>query len=182
MLLSEALRIKGDSEVLKIEMNTRIQVEHPVTEEITGLDLVKYQILLAAGERLNLRQEDITFRGHSLECRINCEDPQNNFLPTPGRIDSLILPGGRGVRVDTAVYQGWMVPPYYDSLLAKLIVKGSTRDECIQIMRRALEEFVVHPLKTTVELHRTILNDRDFIKGEYNTSFLERFYKEGTEE
>ncbi len=167
-----------DQNLYFIEMNTRIQVEHPITEQITGLDLVKMQILIAAGEKLNLKQEEISLKGHAIEFRINCEDPDKNFIPTPGLIEFLVLPGGKGVRVDTAIYQGYRVPPFYDSLLAKLICYGNAREETINIAKRALSEFVIHPLKTTVSLHQRILSDSDFCKGKYNTSFLSKFYRE----
>jgi len=161
-----------------IEMNTRIQVEHPVTEQITDVDLVKLQILIAAGEKLNLKQEDIPLKGHAIEFRINCEDPEKNFVPTPGLIEFLNLPGGKGVRVDTAIYQGYRVPPFYDSLLAKLICYGKDRKEALNIAKRALSEFMIHPLKTTISLHQRIVSDPDFCKGNYDTSFLSKFCRE----
>lgn len=161
-----------------IEMNTRIQVEHPVTEQITDVDLVKLQILIAAGEKLGLKQEDIPLRGHAIEFRINCEDPEKNFVPTPGLIEFLNLPGGKGVRVDTAIYQGYRVPPFYDSLLAKLICYGKDRKEALKIAKRALSEFMIHPLKTTISLHQRIVSDPDFCKGNYDTSFLSKFCRE----
>ncbi|MCM8798635.1 MAG: acetyl-CoA carboxylase biotin carboxylase subunit, partial [Candidatus Omnitrophica bacterium] len=133
-----------------MEMNTRIQVEHPVTEMVTGLDLIKEQIKLSAGEKLKLKQEDLRLDGWAIECRINAEDPENNFLPSPGRIDTYVLPGGRGVRIDSHVYAGYVIPPYYDPLLAKLIVHGKNRPEAIKIMQRALEEFNIEPIKTTL--------------------------------
>ncbi len=158
-----------------MEMNTRIQVEHPVTEEVTGIDLVKEQIRSIAGEQLSVTQEEIELRGHSIECRINAEDPDNNFAPSPGRIESLHLPGGHGIRVDTHIYAGYEISPYYDSMLGKLICHGSTREEAIARMRGALEEFVVEGIKTTIPLHIRIMNDPLFIEGrEVTTSYIER--------
>jgi acetyl-CoA carboxylase biotin carboxylase subunit len=158
-----------------MEMNTRIQVEHPVTEMVTGLDLVKEQILVAAGERLSTPQEAVRFTGHAIECRINAEDPDNGFAPSPGVIESLNLPGGPGVRVDTAVYAGYRVPPYYDSMLGKLICHGRTRAEAIARMRRALEEFVVEGVRTTIPLHRRIMDDAVFVAGDdIDTSYIQR--------
>src|SRR2546427_366802 len=155
-----------------MEMNTRIQVEHPVTELVTGIDLVREQILIAAGERLHHRQGDIQFRGHALECRINAEDPVT-YKPSPGTITSWHAPGGPGVRVDTAAYAEYVIPPYYDSLIAKLIVHGSTRDEAIRRMDRALDMFVLEGVKTTIPLHRQILHSPEFEKGDIYTNFLE---------
>jgi acetyl-CoA carboxylase biotin carboxylase subunit len=155
-----------------IEMNTRIQVEHPVTEMRTQVDLVKAQILLAAGLRLEEVVDTVEFRGHSIECRITAEDPET-FIPSPGRITAFIPPGGPGVRVDTAAYAGGVVPPYYDSLVAKLIVHGRDRAEALARMRRALEMFVIEGIKTTLPLHRRILNDARFVAGDYDTHFFE---------
>jgi acetyl-CoA carboxylase biotin carboxylase subunit len=155
-----------------MEMNTRIQVEHPVTELTTGIDLVRDQILIAAGERLPHRQDDIHFRGHALECRINAEDPVTH-KPSPGKITSWHAPGGPGVRIDTAAYAEYVIPPYYDSLIAKLIVHGSTRDEAIRRMDRALDMFVLEGVKTTVPLHRQILRNPEFQKGDLYTKLLE---------
>lgn len=164
-----------------MEMNTRIQVEHPVTEEVTGIDLVKGQILAVAGEKLALTQDEVEFRGHCIECRINAEDPDNGFAPSPGRIESLHIPGGSGIRVDTHIYAGYEVPPYYDSMLGKLICRGSTREEAIARMRGALEEFVVEGIKTTIPLHLKIMNDPVFIEGtEVNTSFIPRLLSQTT--
>ncbi|MFO7767556.1 MAG: acetyl-CoA carboxylase biotin carboxylase subunit [bacterium] len=158
-----------------MEMNTRIQVEHPVTEEVTGVDLVKEQILVAAGEKLSVTQDQIRIEGHSIECRINAEDPDDNFAPSPGRIESLHLPGGPGVRVDTHVYAGYQVPPYYDSMLGKLICRGATREEAIARMRRALDEFVVEGVRTTIPLHRRIMDDPVFAEGrDVDTSYIQR--------
>ncbi len=169
-------------QVYFMEMNTRIQVEHPVTEEITGLDLVKLQILLSAGEKLSLRQENINFKGHAIECRINAEDPESNFVPFPGKIEFLNLPGGPGVRVDTQIYSGYNIPSYYDSLLAKLIVKRETRQECIKTLKRALDEFMIEPIKTTIPFYKKIIEDGEFIAGKYHTHFLDKFIQERTEE
>lgn len=155
-----------------MEMNTRIQVEHPVTEIITGIDLIRDQILIAAGERLPHRQEDVRFRGHALECRINAEDPVTH-KPSPGKITSWHSPGGPGVRIDTAAYAEYVIPPYYDSLIAKLIVHGSTRDEAIRRMERALDMFVLEGVKTTIPLHRQVLRHPDFRAGETYTKFVE---------
>lgn len=158
-----------------IEMNTRIQVEHPVTEEITGVDLVKLQISMAAGEKLKIKQNEISFEGTAIECRINAEDPENNFIPSAGRIEFCYFPGGKDVRVDTHVYAGYTVPPNYDSLIAKIITKGKTRKETLQKMDRALGELLIEPNKTTVSFCRKIINDSDFRRGIYNTDFLKKF-------
>ena len=155
-----------------MEMNTRVQVEHPVTELVTGIDIVRDQILIAAGDRLFHRQEDIHFRGHALECRINAEDPVTH-KPSPGKITSWHAPGGPGVRIDTAAYAEYVIPPYYDSLIAKLIVHASTRDEAIRRMERALDMFVLEGVKTTVPLHQKILRTPEFRKGEIYTNLLE---------
>ncbi|MBI1749280.1 MAG: acetyl-CoA carboxylase biotin carboxylase subunit [Acidobacteria bacterium] len=157
-----------------IEMNTRIQVEHPVTEMITGLDLVKSQIRVAAGERLDEIIPKLEFRGHAIECRINAEDP-DTFTPSAGRITAFHLPGSTGVRVDTAAHSDAVIPPYYDSLIAKLIVHGRDREEAIARMRRALEMFIVEGVKTTIPLHRKILADPDFAAGHFDTHFLDRY-------
>jgi acetyl-CoA carboxylase biotin carboxylase subunit len=166
--------LDDDERFYFMEMNTRIQVEHPVTEMVTGLDLVKDQIRVAAGERLGYRQKDVTFRGSSIECRINAEDPET-FLPSPGTIDSFNVPGGPGVRVDTAAHAECVVHPYYDSLIAKLVVHGKDRAEAIARMKRALELTVVGGVKTTIPLHLRIIEDPDFRAGRYSTRFLERF-------
>lgn len=155
-----------------MEMNTRIQVEHPVTELVTGIDLVRDQLLIAARERLPHRQEDIEFRGHAIECRINAEDPVTH-KPSPGKITSWHSPGGPGVRIDTAAYAEYVVPPYYDSLIAKLIVHGSTRNEAIRRMERALDMFILEGVKSSIPLHRQILRNPDFLKGDIYTKFLE---------
>ena len=156
-----------------MEMNTRIQVEHPVTEMVTGQDLVKWQIRLAAGERLTL-PDSVPVRGHAIECRINAEDPRR-FTPSPGRIESFHQPGGPGIRVDTHVYGGYFIPPYYDSLVAKLVAYGETREEAIVRMERALEFFVVEGVQTSIPLHRRIMRDARFRSGNISTRFMERF-------
>ncbi|MGH7394509.1 MAG: acetyl-CoA carboxylase biotin carboxylase subunit, partial [Candidatus Methylomirabilales bacterium] len=156
-----------------MEMNTRIQVEHPVTEEVVGLDLVKLQVRIAAGERLRLRQGEVALRGHAIECRVNAEDPEG-FLPSPGKITALRLPGGPGVRVDTHAYAGYTIPPYYDSLIGKLIARGQDRAEALARMRRALQEFVVQGIKTTIPFHLRVMDHPDFVKGAVSTNFVER--------
>ncbi len=165
--------LDGNGNFYFMEMNTRIQVEHPVTEMVTGLDLLKMQIMFAAGEKLRLTQDKVRFSGHSIECRINAEDPDNGFLPSPGVIRNLSLPGGPNVRVDTHVYAGYKISPFYDSLIAKLITKGNTRAEAIATMRRALDEFIIEPIKTTVGFQRQLLENRDFLKGDVSTHFIE---------
>lgn len=155
-----------------IEMNTRLQVEHPVTEMITGIDLVREQIRVACGEGLSCRQDQISLRGHAIECRINAEDPRT-FAPSPGLVKNYVAPGGMHVRVDSGLYGGYRVPPHYDSMIAKLIVYGTTRERCILRLRRALEEFVVDGLKTTVPLHQKIVDDPEFREGEYTIKWLE---------
>ena len=155
-----------------MEMNTRVQVEHPVTEMVTGFDIIRDQILIAAGDRLPHKQTDVQFRGHALECRINAEDPVTH-KPSPGKITAWHSPGGPGVRMDTAAYAEYVIPPYYDSLIAKLVVHGSTRDEAIRRMDRALDMFVLEGVKSTIPLHRQILRNSDFLKGDIYTKFLE---------
>ncbi|KRQ87872.1 Biotin carboxylase [Caloramator mitchellensis] len=157
-----------------IEMNTRIQVEHPVTEMITGIDLIKEQINIAAGKRLNFSQEDVVLEGHAIECRINAEDVENDFRPSPGKIEFLHFPGGNGVRIDSAIYQGYTIPPTYDSMIAKLIVHGKDRNEAIQRMKRALEEFVIEGVKTNIDLHYRLLGEEEFLEGNYDTGYLMR--------
>ena len=161
-------------EIYFIEMNARIQVEHPVTEAISGVDLVKSQIGIAAGEKLDDVVGKVEFRGHAIECRINAEDP-NSFTPSPGRITAFSVPGGPGIRVDTAGHADAVVPPYYDSLVAKLIAFGKDRPEAIARMKRALDLFVVEGIKTTIPLHHKILADPDFQAGRFDTHFLDRF-------
>jgi acetyl-CoA carboxylase biotin carboxylase subunit len=158
-----------------MEMNTRIQVEHPVTELITGIDLIKEQIRVAMGEPLRIIQDDVQLRGHAIECRINAEDPDRNFMPCPGTIDGYVTPGGPGVRVDSHVYSGYKVPPYYDSLLSKLIVWGADRDEAIARMKRALNEYAITGLKTTIPFHQKLMDNSNFKAGkEVYTDFIER--------
>jgi acetyl-CoA carboxylase biotin carboxylase subunit len=166
--------IDSDNQFYFIEVNARIQVEHPVTEMVTGIDLVKQQIRIAAGEALPFRQEDIVTRGHSIECRINSEDPDNEFRPSPGRITALNIPGGPGVRWDSHIQAGYSVPPNYDSLLGKLIVHAPTRTDALAIMRRALDELVIEGVKTTIPLQRKILRNKDFIEGKVDTTWVER--------
>ena len=158
-----------------MEMNTRVQVEHPITEMVTGIDIVKEQIRIANGEKLKFDQDDIKFFGHSMEVRINAEDPDKNFMPCPGLITGLHLPGGNGVRVDTAIYSGYMVPPTYDSMLAKIIVHGKDRKESIAKMKSALAELVVDGIKTNVDFVLKILDDKDFHDDNYDTSYLNKF-------
>ena len=165
--------VDDDEEFYFIEMNTRLQVEHPITEMITGIDLVKEQIRIAAGHKLGYNQDSIKFNGAAIECRINAEDPDRNFMPCPGKIETLILPGGPNVRVDTHVYPGYVIPPYYDSMLAKIIAHGRDRNEAIHIMLRALKETVIGPTKTTVSLHERILNRPRFRQGKVSTHFIE---------
>ncbi|MBF0271259.1 MAG: acetyl-CoA carboxylase biotin carboxylase subunit [Magnetococcales bacterium] len=159
-----------------IEVNTRIQVEHPVTEMVTGLDLVKEQIRVAAGLPLAITQEQVRFTGHAIECRINAEDPER-FIPSPGLITEYHPPGGGGVRVDSGAYAGYRIPPYYDSLISKLIVHGADRTEAVARMRRALDEYVIGGVKTTLPLHQRILRDGAFVRGRYDLNFLSRFLK-----
>jgi len=155
-----------------MEMNTRIQVEHPITEMVTGVDLVKEQIKVAYGMPLEFTQEDIKIKGHAIECRINAEDPGEGFRPCPGTIEQMVLPGGFGVRVDSAIYVGYKIPPYYDSMIGKLIVHGNTREEAIMRMKRALGEFAIGGVKTNIDFQFDILENLDFVKGEFTTSFL----------
>ncbi|MEO0410218.1 MAG: acetyl-CoA carboxylase biotin carboxylase subunit [Pseudomonadota bacterium] len=157
-----------------IEMNTRLQVEHPVTEMITGLDLVREQIRVASGEKLSVTQKEVTLSGHAIECRINAEDPKL-FTPSPGKVTEYHPPGGLDVRVDSGLYAGYTVPPYYDSLVAKLIVHGKNRSDCIMRLRRALEEFVIGGVKTTIPLHQALLEDESFLEGDYDIHWLTKF-------
>lgn len=156
-----------------MEMNTRIQVEHPITEMRTRIDLVKEQIRVAAGEKLKFKQKDIEFYGHSIECRINAENPSKNFMPSPGKILEMNLPGGNGVRVDTAIYNGYTIPPYYDSMIAKIITFGANRNEALSRMKRALEETVIDGIDTNVDFLLSIITKPDFIRGNFDTSFIE---------
>jgi len=162
-----------DGKFYFIEMNTRLQVEHTISEMITGIDLVREQIRVATGAPLGYTQEDIRFQGHSIECRINAENPVT-FTPSPGRIEGYHAPGGLGIRVDSALYDGYRVPPHYDSLIAKLVAHGSTRNECLMRLRRALEEFVVGGVDTTLPLHQRIIAEPDFLNGAYNIHWLEK--------
>jgi acetyl-CoA carboxylase biotin carboxylase subunit len=157
-----------------IEMNTRLQVEHPVTEMITGLDLVREQLRIANGAPLGYTQDDIKFSGHAIECRINAENPRT-FAPSPGRVTDYHVPGGLGVRVDSALYTGYQIPPHYDSLIGKLIVHGTSRNECLMRLRRSLEEYVIGGLETTIPLHLALINEQDFVNGAYDIHWLEEF-------
>jgi acetyl-CoA carboxylase biotin carboxylase subunit len=159
------------------EINSRLQVEHPVTEMVTGLDLVRQQIIIAAGGKIELSQEQVCQNGWAIECRINAEDPDNGFTPFPGIVTQIIIPGGFGVRVDTHLYPNYEVPPFYDSLVGKLIVWGKDRAETIARMKRALSEFYIEGVKTTIPFHQKVMQDEDFIKGDFNTHFLEKFEK-----
>lgn len=165
--------VDSDKNFYFMEMNTRIQVEHPITEERTGIDIVKAQIKIAAGEPLKLKQKDIEFKGHSIECRINAENPSKNFMPCPGTITGLNLPGGNGVRVDTAIYEGYTIPPTYDSMIAKIITHGDTRNEAISKMKRALEEIVIEGVETNIDFLFKIIKNPNFIRGNFDTSFIE---------
>ncbi len=165
--------VDSNGNIYFMEINTRIQVEHPVTEMVTGIDIIKEQIKLAAGQPLDFKQADVKFSGHGIECRINAEDP-DKFIPSPGKITTFITPGGPGVRVDTAAYSGWVVPSHYDSLIGKLITHGSNRTEAIMRMRRALNEFIIEGVQTTIPFYLKILNDSNFLNGDFNTRFLEK--------
>ena len=163
-----------DGRFFFIEMNTRLQVEHPVSEMVSGIDIVREQIRIAAGAALGYRQDDVKLMGHAIECRVNAENPMT-FAPSPGRIEGYHVPGGMGVRVDSALYQGYVVPPNYDSLVAKLIVHGTSRNECLMRLRRALEEYVIAGIETTIPLHQRLVADNEFIDGDYDIHWLERF-------
>lgn len=156
-----------------MEMNTRIQVEHPITEMVTGIDLIKEQIKIAAGEKLSFSQEDIRISGHAIECRINAEDASRGFMPCPGKVKDMYVPGGFNVRVDSAVYSGYVIPPYYDSMIAKLIVYGKDREEAIKKMRRALGEFIIDGVRTNIDFQFELINCEEFINGNYDTRFIE---------
>ncbi|KKK33237.1 acetyl-CoA carboxylase [Mesobacillus campisalis] len=158
-----------------MEMNTRIQVEHPVTEMVTGVDLIKEQIRVASGEKLSLKQDEVVFNGWAIECRINAENPAKNFMPSAGKIKMYLPPGGLGVRVDSAAYPGYTIPPYYDSMIAKVIAYGSTREEAISRMKRALAEFVIEGIHTTIPFHLKLLSHEQFVDGQFNTKFLELY-------
>jgi len=158
-----------------MEMNTRIQVEHPVTEMVTGIDLIKQQLKVAAGEKLEITQKDVKLTGWSIECRINAENPSKNFMPSPGKVNMYLAPGGNGVRVDSAMYPGYSIPPYYDSMVAKLITYGDNREEAIARMKRALSEFVVDGVETTIPFHLKLMDNEVFQSGDFDTKFLEKY-------
>ena len=164
-----------DEQFYFIEMNTRVQVEHPVTEMVTGIDIVKEQLKIASGEKLSIKQSDVQIKGHAIECRINAEDPYNDFRPSPGKITVLHTPGGHGVRVDSHVYAGYVIPPYYDSMIGKLITVAQTREEAINTMYRALSEYVIEGVHTTIPFHLQLMQNEDFRKGNFTTKFLETF-------
>jgi acetyl-CoA carboxylase biotin carboxylase subunit len=163
-----------DGEFFFIEMNTRLQVEHPISEMVSGVDIVREQLRIAAGAPLGYRQAEIRLSGHAIECRINAENPET-FRPSPGRVTDYHAPGGLGVRVDSALYQGYRVPPYYDSLISKLVIHGRTRNECLMRLRRALEEYVIGGIETTIPLHQRLVEAPEFIDGDYDIHWLERF-------
>ncbi|MCX7940305.1 MAG: acetyl-CoA carboxylase biotin carboxylase subunit [Endomicrobia bacterium] len=165
--------IYSDGKFYFIEMNTRVQVEHPVTEMVTGVDIVKTQILIASGEKLPFKQEDVKLNGHAIECRINAEDPENNFAPSPGKLKGYRSPGGVGVRVDSGVFTSYSIPPYYDSMISKLIVWGRDRNESIHRMRRALYEYIILGVKTNIPFHKAVLYNEEFVQGNLSTHFLE---------
>jgi len=164
-----------NNEFFFIEMNTRLQVEHPITEMVTGLDLVCEQIKIASGQRLGFDQKDIHFNGHAIEFRINAENP-DTFLPSPGKINTFHPPGGPGVRIDSIIYQGYQIPPYYDSLISKLIVFGNDRENCLLRSQRALDEFIIEPIDTSIELHKKLLRNKDILKGAYSIKWLEETF------
>ncbi|GAA3663616.1 acetyl-CoA carboxylase biotin carboxylase subunit [Asaccharospora irregularis] len=168
--------VDKDKNFYFIEMNTRIQVEHTVTEMITGLDLIKLQILIANGDEIPFKQDDIVFRGHAIECRINAEDPSNDFTPCPGRIESINIPGGFGVRFDTFIYCGYTIPPIYDSMIGKLVCWAETREECISRMNRALDEFIVEGIKTNVDFQRELVTSEAFKNNTHHTKFIENVF------
>ncbi len=171
--------VTKDHDFYFMEMNTRIQVEHPVTEQITGVDLIREQIRVAAGHKLSFTQKDVKLNGHAIECRINAEDPSRNFAPCPGVINFYVPSGGLGVRVDSHVYSGYMIPPYYDSMIGKLIVHGKTREEAIIRARRALEEFIIEGISTSIPFAEAVINTEEFQTGNYDTGFIERVIKQG---
>lgn len=166
--------VNGDGNFYFMEMNTRIQVEHPVTEELTGIDIVTEQIKIASGERMELTQSDIQFRGHVIECRINAEDPSKGFRPAPGQITVFHQPGGHGIRVDTHAYSQYVIPPFYDSMIGKLIVRGKDRAEAIAKTLTALDEFIIEGIPSTIDFHKLILSHPDFVSGRFDTSFIEK--------
>mgnify|MGYP001808308931 FL=1 len=159
-----------------MEMNTRIQVEHPITEQVIDYDLIREQIMVASGEKIS--GKNYTPKLHSIECRINAEDPYHDFRPSPGKITILHLPGGHGIRIDTHVYSGYTIPPNYDSMIAKLITTAQTREEAIDKMKRALDEFVIEGIKTTIPFHRKLMDSKDYLEGNYTTKFMEDFSME----
>ena len=166
--------LDSDKNFYFMEMNTRIQVEHPITEMRTGIDIVKEQIRIAGGEKLKFKQKDITFRGHTIECRINAENPKKNFMPCPGKITGINLPGGNGIRIDTAIYEGYTIPPNYDSMIAKIIAYGYNRNEAISKMKRALEELVIDGVDTNRDFLFEIIKNPNFIRGNFDTSFIDK--------
>ncbi len=170
--------VDKDNKYYFIEMNTRIQVEHPVTELATGVDLVKEQLKIAFGNPLSIKQRDVIIQGHTIECRINAEDPQNNFRPSPGLIKNIVFPGGNGVRIDTAIYGGYTVPPFYDSMLAKLIVHAPTRKEAIRKMRVALEQFIIDGIITNIDFLYVLMHNAEYVKGVYDTNFIKKVVEE----
>lgn len=167
----------SDKNFYFMEMNTRIQVEHPVTEQVTSIDLVKEQIRVAAGEKLRIKQDDVRLVGHAIECRINAEDPSRNFMPSPGKVSTYHVPGGPGVRVDSHVYEEYVIPPFYDSMIAKLIVTGENREEAICRMDRALAEFIIEGVATTIPFHQKVIRSEEFRRGDFGTGFVESFWK-----
>jgi len=167
--------VDSDGKFYFMETNTRIQVEHPVTEEVTGIDLIKQQIRIAAGEKLGFTQDDITFTGHTIECRINAEDPERNFMPSPGTISAFHMPGGHKVRVDTHAYANYVIPPNYDSMIAKLIVSGRDRTEAISRMKRSLDELIIEGVPTTREFFQKVFVNKDFISGNYDNTFVDKY-------
>ena len=166
--------VDSDKNFYFMEMNTRIQVEHPITEMRTGIDIVKEQIKIAAGEKLKIKQKNVQFKGHSIECRINAENPRKKFRPSPGKITGLNLPGGNGVRIDTAIYEGYTIPANYDSMIAKIIIYGDTRNEAISKMKRALEETVIEGIDTNLDFLFQIIKNPNFLRGKFDTSFIEK--------
>ena len=166
--------VDKDKNFYFMEMNTRIQVEHAITEMRTGIDIVKNQIRIAAGEELKIKQKDVEFRGHSIECRINAENPSKKFMPCPGTITGLNLPGGNGIRIDSAIYEGYTIPPTYDSMIAKIITHGENRNEAISKMKRALEEIVIEGVDTNIDFLFKIIKNPNFIRGNFDTSFIEK--------
>jgi acetyl-CoA carboxylase biotin carboxylase subunit len=173
--------LDSDGSYYFMEMNTRIQVEHPVTEEVTGIDLVREQLRIASGLPLEIEQSDIVIRGHSMECRINAEDPDTNFRPSPGQITSFHVPGGLGVRVDTHAYAKYVIPAFYDSMIAKLITHGKDRADAVMKMQRALEEFVIEGVDSTIGFHKRVFSDPVFQSSEYDTTFVEKFMEGETQ-